>query len=461
MFTVLKLARIRGEAAWSLFFMFLGQACYSSASIYLSQVVAGETGREEMLHAILLVLLLYFLPYLLFWVATLFRGLWRNSARRAFYESVYRQVSGRPALATSREAEKSFTAIISGNGQELLSDCVEFVYGTARLLVGSILAVMLISIFVLKDFFVAYLISAVLCGLLLYRLGAWQTRMAAALEKSYNKLTAALPEGWMANTLGEAAVVDRFMRLFARRWRLNRRMAWKTMNAFQSFDLLQAFCIWLPAAVVIVLNLSSMTAANMIALAVVLPRLVDALLDISGLMAYLTDYLSLMGRVNWLNGALAEQSADLTQRYRIESLRLLREQDGGWRQVDLVSAEDAIDAARKAGRYVLSGPNGSGKTSLLLQMKMLSKDEAIYLPAQAFLFPSPGTGLSTGQRKLRELIDLFALARGRTRLILLDEWDANLDPANRERISAEIDVLARTHAVVEVSHRGATASITS
>ncbi len=221
MFTVLKLARIRGEAIGSLFFMFLGQACYSSASIYLSQVASRETGREEMLHAILLVLLLYFLPLFAVLGGNIVPWPVAQFGRRAFYEAVYRQMSGRTALATSREAEKSFTSIISGNGQELLSDCVEFRLRHRAAARGSILSVMLISIFVLSDFFVAYLISAVLCGLLLYRLGTWQTRMAAAFEKSYNKLIAALPEGWIANTLGEAAVVDRFMRLFTRRWRLN------------------------------------------------------------------------------------------------------------------------------------------------------------------------------------------------------------------------------------------------
>ncbi len=78
-----------------------------------------------------------------------------------------------------------------------------------------------------------------------------------------------------------------------------------------------------------------MSAVNLIALASYCPRLVDTLLDISGLMAFLTDYLALKGRVNWLNGALAEQPADLTQRFRIEHLRLLRAHEGGWRQVHL------------------------------------------------------------------------------------------------------------------------------
>lgn len=452
MFTVLGLARVRGEAAASLFCVLLYQCCYSAAPVYLSHVAASVPGRQDMARAILVFVALYFLPYPLAYAAALWRVLWMSSARRAFYEKAYRRGLGRVAGAMDRDAEASFAALISANGQSLVADCLYFVNGTASLMFSSTLSVTLISLFVLNGFAAAYLVSAVLCALIIWRLGAWQVRMSAASEKAYNRLIAALPQAWLANALGESTIVDRFLGIFARRWRLHRRVALRAINAFQAFDLLQAVCIWVPAAAVIALQLPAMEVSGMIALAVVLPRLTETLLDISALVSNLTDYLALRGRVAWLEDALRDRPVALAQRCDFARLALARRGDAGWEPIAAGTAEAAAAATAAPGRYRLSGANGAGKTTLLLMLKMRGGAASFYLPAQTGLFPAIGSRGSTGQRRLADLRRSFALMDGTVKTLLLDEWDANLDPANRQRISGLIDELARSHAVIEVSH---------
>ncbi|MCA3556413.1 hypothetical protein [Aestuariivirga sp.] len=452
MFSVLSLARVRGEALGCLLFVLLFQLCYSAAPVYLSRVAASSPRAEEMTTAVVVFLILYFLPYPLTYAAALFRALWRTTASRAFYEQVYRRKEGRIAEATSRQADKTFATVISATGQELMFDCITFVYDSFLLLCSSLLSVVLISLFVLKGFALAYVVSAILCAVLLWRLGPWQVRMSAAYEKSYNRLVTALPEGWLANTLGDRQAVSHFMRLFARRWRLNRRMAFASMNAFRAFDMLQAISIWAPASLVILLQLRSMTATEMVALAIVLPRLTEALLDISNLVGNAADYLALRGRADWLNRALAESPSDLGQRLDLARIRIMKKHDGGWHVLRAKTADEALAAMMDAGRYAVSGPNGSGKTTLMLLLKQRDRERAVYLPAQSFLFPSIRSGLSIGQRKLRDLQRGFSLKEAAT-CFLLDEWDANLDPANRQAVSSLLDDLSQTHTVIEVSHR--------
>lgn len=461
MFTVLGLARLRGEAAASLAFVFLFQLCYSAAPVYLSHVAARNPDRGEMLRAVLLFIVLYFLPYPLAYAAALWRVLWRSSARRVFYEEAYARTFGRVDRAMDRDIAKSFTAIVTANGQSLVSDCVDFANGSATLLFSSGLSVLLISAFVLSGFEFAYLVSLALCGLLLWRFGAWQVRMAAAMEKAYNSFVAALPEGWHANALGEGPVVSLFMRIFARRWRLHRRVALRAMNAFQSFDMLQAICIWLPAVAVILLRLREMEAAEIIALAIVLPRLTETLLDISNLMAHLTDYLALKGRVTWLNGAVTMERAELASRCDFAALTLRRKEASQWREMSVTSLDEAAAIIAKPGRYLLSGANGAGKTSLLLMLKMRAGERAFYFPAQAPLYPSGKRSASTGQARRRDLLRSFSLFRGKVETFLLDEWDASLDAENRDSLSLHLDELAKGHAVVEVSHGGAAHSSSS
>jgi ABC-type bacteriocin/lantibiotic exporter with double-glycine peptidase domain len=432
----------------------LYQACYSAAPVYLSSVIAHQPEAAEIARAIIIFIILYALPYPLSFAATVLRVVWRSAVRRFLYEEAYRRTASRAAAVTSNEAEKSFAALITANGQEIVTHSIDFVHGTMSLLCSTLFSVVLISAFVLRDFALAYVVSAALCGLLIWKLGPWQARKAAQTERAYNALMAGLPQAWLANSLGEERAVARFMRIFARRWRHHRRVSLSAMSAFEVFNLLQAVCIWGPAAAVVLFRMSSMTVVELVALAIVLPRLTEALLDMSGLFQNITDYVVLKGRVSWLNDALMDETVDLGSRLELSRLRLLRkEPEGGWRKLPIASVDDVRKHTSAPGRYVIGGENGSGKSTLLLLLKIAARQKSIYIPANGRLFPAARRDLSTGQQKLRDLRALFADMPDETGLILLDEWDANLDSENRAEVSTMLDTLARDRTVIEVTHR--------
>lgn len=110
-----------------------------------------------------------------------------------------------------------------------------------------------------------------------------------------------------------------------------------------------------------------------------------------------------------------------------------------------------LESVPEKGRYTLQGENGSGKTSLLLLLKMLKGESAFYLPAKHELaFQLSKDGLSTGQfvrKTLEELLENLD-----TPLILLDEWDANLDKENMDKFSAIIENLSFNKCVIESRH---------
>ena len=64
-------------------------------------------------------------------------------------------------------------------------------------------------------------------------------------------------------------------------------------------------------------------------------------------------------------------------------------------------------------------------------------------------------GFSSGERQLKSLEEIVNATDAQ--VYLLDEWDANLDAANKAKADALVDALARRARVVEISHRdGAT-----
>ncbi|MET0401248.1 MAG: AAA family ATPase [Cystobacter sp.] len=109
----------------------------------------------------------------------------------------------------------------------------------------------------------------------------------------------------------------------------------------------------------------------------------------------------------------------------------------------------------RARRLTLLGPNGSGKSTLLLLLKEQLGTQAVYLPPQNTLEFKQGTdSLSTGQRLLASIDEL--LKEGQARVLLLDEWDANLDSANEKRVSTQLaHGLGQGLLILEVRHRRA------
>lgn len=103
-------------------------------------------------------------------------------------------------------------------------------------------------------------------------------------------------------------------------------------------------------------------------------------------------------------------------------------------------------------RLTLRGENGSGKSTALMLLKDKLNNQAFFLPTQNQLtFMTETNHYSTGE-SLKNLLSEI-LEQVSADVLLLDEWDANLDSENQEKISLLIDTLAVSKCVVEVRHR--------
>ncbi len=116
------------------------------------------------------------------------------------------------------------------------------------------------------------------------------------------------------------------------------------------------------------------------------------------------------------------------------------------------SLEDLVDKARTSCRLTLRGDNGCGKSTALMLIKEKFSDQAFFLPTQSQLtFLAEANRYSTGE-SLKNLLSEI-LEQVNADVLLLDEWDANLDKENQEKLSILIDKLAAKKCVIEVRHR--------
>lgn len=105
------------------------------------------------------------------------------------------------------------------------------------------------------------------------------------------------------------------------------------------------------------------------------------------------------------------------------------------------------------GRWTLRGRNGVGKSTLLSVMKEKMGEAAFLLPSHyaELCFRSPLTDQSDGNQLLTAFKEILELEN--VKYVLLDEWDANLDGENLQKMNLVIEALASVKVVVESRHR--------
>jgi ABC-type bacteriocin/lantibiotic exporter with double-glycine peptidase domain len=214
----------------------------------------------------------------------------------------------------------------------------------------------------------------------------------------------------------------------------------------------------------------------LVGLATTLPRQIEMTYELHLLATGWNDFIAIWTRFGGVAAnMLPEPDPDFDKRIKFDRL-VLREGD----HANVVSSlGDAlrIAYARPTGRINVRGANGAGKSSLLAALKTEMKNRAFYWPTTdrlAFQFAGgvvpvdvegddeedvvvvaesmdKKLGFSSGERQLKSLEEI--VNETQAQIYLLDEWDANLDAANKVKANSLVDALAARARVIEISHR--------
>jgi ABC-type multidrug transport system fused ATPase/permease subunit len=214
--------------------------------------------------------------------------------------------------------------------------------------------------------------------------------------------------------------------------------------------------------------------ATLIALAATLPRQIEMTNNVHELASGWNDVIAVWTRIGDVVDNM-HPAADPHFNKRIKFDRLLLRSGDHAKVTHSVEEALRLVDAEPTGRINVRGGNGSGKSTLLAALKAEIKNRAYYWPTTerlAFDFAVRAQldepeldedgevlqhvgvkrpGFSSGERQLKSLQEI--VTHTDARIYLLDEWDANLDQANRSAADALVDQLARRARVVEISHR--------
>jgi ABC-type transport system involved in cytochrome bd biosynthesis fused ATPase/permease subunit len=217
--------------------------------------------------------------------------------------------------------------------------------------------------------------------------------------------------------------------------------------------------------------------ALLIALATTLPRQIEMTYELHLLASGWNDFIAVWTR---LGGVAANMQPQPEPAFddRIKFDRLVLREGGHANVVSSLNDALRIVLAQPTGRINIRGANGTGKSSLLASLKTEMKQRAYFWPSSdrlAFKFAGGAVpvevegddeeggaivlreaiekklGFSSGERQLKSLEEIVGATHAP--VYLLDEWDANLDAANKAKADALLDTLAARARVVEISHR--------
>lgn len=181
--------------------------------------------------------------------------------------------------------------------------------------------------------------------------------------------------------------------------------------------------------------------AVLVVLVATLPRQIQMLQMSHQIISYQAQISQLLARLTGLFEILQTPNATLDE--HIQTDKIIVKQTN--RPIDLNAL---MHHPPKTGRITLAGQNGVGKSCVLLTLKNHYQTRANYLPAKHSLCFDDETG-STGQKHMHELL---ALGQGDAMILLLDEWDANLDNVNQAQLDTWLDELAKHKLIIEVRH---------
>ena len=226
--------------------------------------------------------------------------------------------------------------------------------------------------------------------------------------------------------------------------------------------------------VVAVHNVGNM--AVLIALATTLPRQIEMTYELHLLATGWNDLIAVWTRFGGVAANMQPQpERDFDDRVKFDRLVLREGEDAN--VVSSVNDALRIVLAQPTGRINIRGANGTGKSSLLASLKTEMTKRAYYWPPSdrlAFAFAGgvvpveidggeedeaivvadttdQKLGFSSGERQLKSLEEIVNATDAQ--VYLLDEWDANLDAANKAKADALLNALAARARVVEISHR--------
>lgn len=441
----------------------LQQIVEASSTLWLVLLMKRITEGQPFFIFLMLYLASLFLPYIPNCIALIIKTNWKQEAQRSFINTFIASNRNNLGEWNNKGLKQEKLSILTSEGPVAIHALIDYVWDLYSYVVSVLLNIMALSVVVEPLFAVAYAIS-VTCVFIVMKLNRRTQRLLTkkALQARVD-LSQSLLAAWDNVLLGNAYN----FKLWDERTTQRLKRCLQRNIDLERFDQILAICVSLmtsiPSLIVVVYYIFTHQhdRAQLTSFVVILPLLFMIL-------SYTYQTLTLAFRWGMHRSKLtsiyraiqASKDAHEVLEKKIKWNKIVASLDTGSYDDHISLAyprpmeshADLLSQTLRNGRLTLRGENGSGKSTALMLIKNALASRAFFLPTHNQLsFTSETNKYSTGESLRKRLIEI--LERVDADVLLLDEWDANLDSENKEMLSSLIDELAQKKCVIEVRHR--------
>lgn len=400
----------------------------------------------------------YFLSYLGAFLALsilphIFTVYLRRTEMEGYFEAYYEFIrlrllnsAGQAALWTNHNKKEEFQTSIGPEAEGYLTAVAFSIFDIYLYVLTIVLNVLVLSFVIDKEFIWAFLLAAGLSYVAFQKLSPRIEKLIEREQESKMAFLAYLLKAWDNVFLKNSTIQKNYKSQLQMRYTNSKNLIGEAQEKTEMLVLILTVISSLPifACIIYLAVMHIKDTALLAALIVTVPKQLSVLTNFRSFFQQITNLSSFSARFkNYWEGSVLP-SVDLNERIQIQKIRINGE------AADEYNKTLSEIQSMTSGRLVVTGENGAGKSTLLLKLNS-TLPESFYLPANPSLEIKEEIGSeSTGEKILKHLT---FIENNPVPVILLDEWDANLDQQNREILDRKIEAISKYSLVLEVRHQ--------
>lgn len=361
-----------------------------------------------------------------------------------------------PTIRNSVDAKENLVPMLCSEAEDTIAGSVSYIYDFGSVLFSIIFNIAAIVVFIDHNFMLSYIASFILSAFIIKLSSKKLTAISITAQKARLALTQHLLSGWDNIVIGNNLNYKIWHRQISICQENALLVNLNSVRLRSALSTLGSLLSKMPIFVVLFYTFHKNTdnIPIIVALMATFHRQMQILTYIEVVISYSMDFSYYIGKWKGVIGSLTEKRnnrEEFAERITWKGIQIKNVHTGEVLSVKTFNDLVSILTKKTNARFEINGSNGSGKSTILLMLKDEFSSDACYLPAQHSLyFFDYKDKASTGQKTVSYLNEI---SLDETNILLLDEWDANLDKANTSDIDHELDVLSRIKIIIEVRHR--------